>query len=178
LNRTEIFMDPVIGTGDREKIVTAIFDCIRGMFNAASEQTREVERETGLSYNQVWALKAISCSSPVRVSDLAKKMYHHPATIVGILDRLEARQLITRTRSREDRRVVAVDLTPKARRIVASMPEVFHNSMLDVFEEVEVGELMTMLGNLKKLSSLIEVHISQGDISSRSAEKRNNISQK
>jgi len=38
-------------------------------------------------------------------------MYLHPATVVGILDRLESRGLMKRMRSRDDRRVVNVQLT-------------------------------------------------------------------
>lgn len=163
-------------TDARDNLVAEIYDCVRGLFNVVSEQYREVERETGLSYSQFWTLKVISGSSPVRVSDLARKMHLHPATMVGILDRLETRQLITRTRSCEDRRVVDVNLTIEARRIVVSMPEVFHSRMLDGFKEVADGDLMAMLGSLKQLSALLESNCSMRDIASRCAAK--NSSQK
>ena len=54
------------------------------------------------------------------VSELARRMYLHPATVVGIFTRLESHGLIKRTRSKEDRRVVWVELTLKGKNLVAA----------------------------------------------------------
>jgi len=53
----------------------------------------------------------------MKVSDLARRMYLHPATMVGLLDRLEAKELLKRTRSDKDRRVVFIDLTDQGREL-------------------------------------------------------------
>jgi MarR family transcriptional regulator, organic hydroperoxide resistance regulator len=80
-----------------------------------NEYSKKAERETGLTGPQLWAIKVISEDAPIKVSDLARRMYLHPATVVGILDRLEARDLASRTRSLVDRRVVEIELTEKGR---------------------------------------------------------------
>ncbi|HWI40886.1 MAG TPA: MarR family transcriptional regulator, partial [Verrucomicrobiae bacterium] len=107
-----------------ELAVADILDNIRRVFQVVNEQSKRVERETALTGPQVWAIKTIAREEPVRVSALARRMYLHPATVGGILDRLEKRGLVVRTRSEEDRRVVEVTLTPEGRLLVETSPEV------------------------------------------------------
>ena len=86
--------------------VSIIIDNIRRVFKAVNEQSKKAEHETGITGPQLWAIKIIGDLSPVRVSDLARHMYLHPATVVGILDRLESGKLVKRVRSKDDKRVV------------------------------------------------------------------------
>jgi MarR family transcriptional regulator, organic hydroperoxide resistance regulator len=119
-----------------ETMVAEVMDNIRRVFQVVNEQSKRVERETGLTGPQVWAIKMLA-AGPVRVSELAKKMYLHPATIVGILDRLEKRGLIVRVRSTEDRRVVEVNLTEAGRELVESSPEVASNKIAHGLESLD-----------------------------------------
>ena len=74
-------------------VVAGIIDDIRRVFQVVNEQSKKAKRETGLTGPQLWAIKMIGELSPVRVSDLAARMYLHPATVVGILNRLELQGL-------------------------------------------------------------------------------------
>ncbi len=109
---------------EKHRTIADIIDNVRRIFQILNEQSKKVERETGLTGPQLWTIKAIAESSPVRVLDLAKRVYLHPATVVGILDRLEARGYLLRRRSGDDRRVVWVELTEKGRGLLSSAPEV------------------------------------------------------
>jgi DNA-binding MarR family transcriptional regulator len=112
--------------------VSRTIDNIRRVFKAVNKQSKKEEHETGITGPQLWAIKIIGDLSPLRVSDLARRMYIHPATVVGILDRLESRKLVKRVRSKDDRRVVKVRLTdegkillPRLRRLLrgCSLPD-------------------------------------------------------
>jgi len=94
---------------NKSKLVADMIDNIRRVFQAVNEYSKKAERETGLTSPQLWAIKVIAEGAPIKVSEVANRMYLHPATVVGILDRLEGRDLVTRTRSKEDRRVVEID---------------------------------------------------------------------
>jgi len=95
-----------------------ILDNLRRVFQAINEYSRCAERTTGLTAHQLWALKILANSEPMKVSDLARAMHLRPPTMVGILDRLEAKQLIQRSAAKHDRRVVELNLTQQAREIV------------------------------------------------------------
>jgi DNA-binding MarR family transcriptional regulator len=101
-----------------------ILDDLRRVFQAINDYSRAAERTTGLTAHQLWAIKIVAKSPSMKVSDLARTMHLRPPTVVGILDRLEAKQLIQRTAAKHDRRVVEVRLTEQAREIVDHAPEV------------------------------------------------------
>jgi DNA-binding MarR family transcriptional regulator len=139
-----------------EKMVAEIMDNIRRVFQVVNEQSKHVERETGLTGPQVWAIKVLSSQGTVRVSDLARKMYLHPTTVVGILDRLEKRGLVFRTRSLEDRRVVDVALTEEGRRLVDHTPEVASNKITHGLESLNIPELTIIHHGLDRLTQILD----------------------
>lgn len=104
--------------------IPEVIDNLRRIFQAVNEYSRNAERKTALTGPQLWALQILANSPSMRVSELARQMYLSPATVVGILDRLETKGLVTRTRSKEDRRVVNLDLTERGLELVANAPKV------------------------------------------------------
>lgn len=74
----------------RDKVtITDTIDNLRRIYFAINEYSKSAERTTGLTGPQLWALKIIDHKAPIMVSELAHKMFLRPATVVGIIDRLE-----------------------------------------------------------------------------------------
>ena len=137
-------------------MVAEIMDNIRRVFQVVNEQSKQVERETGLTGPQVWAIKVISSHGTLRVSELAARMYLHPTTVVGIIDRLEKRGLVCRTRSLEDRRVVDVSLTEEGRSLVDHTPEVASNKITQGLESLSTEELTVIYHGFDRLTQILD----------------------
>jgi DNA-binding MarR family transcriptional regulator len=127
---------------DRTKLVAETIDDLRRIFQAVSDFSRQAERVTGLTGPQLWAVKAIEESKSIRVSDLAKRMYLHPTTVVGILDRLEAQGLVQRIRSKTDRRVVDVELTHAGEKLAENSPDVAQDLLVKGLEKTTEDKLL------------------------------------
>lgn len=140
----------------RERMVSETMDNIRRVFQVVNEQSKRVERETGLTGPQIWAVKIISELGTVRISDLARAMYLHPATVVGIVDRLEKRGLAVRERSSEDRRVVEVALSSEGKRLVNDSPEVASNKIIHGLESLPLERLGMIHCGLESLVSILD----------------------
>ncbi len=136
-------------------MVADIIDNIRRVFQAVNEYSKKAERETGLTGPQLWAIKVIAAEAPIRVSELARRMYLHPATVVGIIDRLEARELVSRTRSQEDRRVVEIQLTDRGKGLVAQSPEVAQGLLVKGLETLPDKKLQHMADGLAQLVNIL-----------------------
>ena len=95
-------------------------------------------------------------SVSVRVSDLAAKMYLHPATVVGILNRLELQGLIKRMRTSEDRRVVKIELTDAGNAIVAKAPQVAQGLLVSGLEVLPLKRLQDISAGLEELVHILE----------------------
>lgn len=142
---------------NKAKLIADIVDNIRRVFQVVNEQSKRAKKETGLTGPQLWAIKVISDASQIRVSDLAEKMYLHPATVVGILNRLENNGLIKRIRTNNDRRVVHVTLTDKGRDIVRKSPEVSQGLLVAKLGALTILSLKDILEVLDQLVEIISI---------------------
>lgn len=136
-------------------VVAGIIDDIRRIFQVLTEQSRKIESETSLTGPQLWVVKILKETSPMKVSDLARRMYLHPATMVGLLDRLEAKCLLKRTRSEKDRRVVFIDLTEQGRELEINSPEVVQNMLVSGLEKLTAQELKVISGGLEQVVTIL-----------------------
>jgi MarR family transcriptional regulator, organic hydroperoxide resistance regulator len=135
--------------------VAEIINNIRRVFQVFNDYSKKARRETGLTGPQLWAIKMIAENAPVKVSDLARLMFVQPATVVGILDRLERKGLAARTRSREDRRVVTIDLTPAGKDLVSQAPEVVQGHLVKGLETLPTHRLLLIEDGMEQLVKIL-----------------------
>jgi len=95
---------------------------LRRLFKAIQEYSKAIFRRTGLSGPQVWALTILDREPALSLGELAQRIFAHPSTVSGIVDRLEERGAVQRVVDREDRRGIRLSLTPLGRRILRKSP--------------------------------------------------------
>lgn len=139
---------------DKTQVVAQIIDNIRRVFQVVNEHSKRAEKETGITGPQLWAIKTIAQESPIMVSELARRMYLHPATVVGILDRLEKQGLVARVRSTVDRRVVRAELTGQGQKLVRQAPEVAQGLLVEGLENLSANKLQNID---KGLDTLVDI---------------------
>lgn len=126
---------------NKHEVISHIMDNIRRVFQILNEQSQRVKQETGLTGPQLWTIRVIHEHGPINISDIAGRMYIHPTTVLGIVDRLEARGLVSRNRSKDDRRVVWVELTQDGKDLVQSVPEVVQGLLGARLEGIALNDL-------------------------------------
>lgn len=139
------------------ELVAGIIDNLRRVFQVINEQSKRAEHETGLTGPQLWAMKVIYDSATIKLSDLARKMYLHPATVVGIIDRLEARGLVERTRSTKDRRVVDLALTPLGSEKVSQSPNLAQELLVSGLEALPEAQITHIYDGLEQFVRILGV---------------------
>ena len=139
----------------KAEMVAEIIDNLRRVFQVVNEQSKKAEHATGLTGPQLWAIKTIAQEAPIMVSELARRMYLHPATVVGILDRLEKQRLVVRVRSSEDRRVVKVELTGQGRTLVKKSPEVAQGLLVSGLEKLNPKKLLNIAHGLDQMVGIL-----------------------
>ncbi len=143
--------------GRNSKQVAEIVDNIRRVFQVINEQSKRVKRQTGLTGPQLWTIKTIADADTINVKELAHRIYLHPATVVGILDRLEENGLVVRTRSKEDRRVVGIKLTGKGQQLVANAPEAVQGILASGLEKLTGRQLSIIDNGLAELVKMLGI---------------------
>jgi DNA-binding MarR family transcriptional regulator len=120
----------------------------RVILSAAVE--REIA-EHGVTYEQWGVLLMILKERGDTAAMLAREMECDTGSMTRMIDRLEAKDLIVRTRSTDDRRVVRLELTASgkrlAERLVAAMATVLNRHLAGFSHE----ELETFKGFLRRI---------------------------
>jgi MarR family 2-MHQ and catechol resistance regulon transcriptional repressor len=105
----------------------------------------------GLTPTQLGVLEGILHRGAMTQRELGRKVLTSAGNMTDVIDKLERRGLVSRTRAKLDRRSVLVDLTPAGRTLIQS---VFPGHAADIaaamagLDRAELGELGRLLRKL------------------------------
>ena len=145
------------GRVTRDVAISEIMQSLRRIVKAIQDYSHEVSGKFGITGPQLWALKTISQNESLSLSDLSERMYLHPSTITGVIDRLEKKGYVTRNRDRVDRRVIYVQLTLEGRSLSKRAPNPAQGKMIYGLKKLKKGELNLIYDSVQKLVKIMEV---------------------
>ncbi len=129
---------------------------LRRIFKALQNYSHEVSHQYGITGPQLWVLKTVFKNGGLPLGELSQKMYLHPSTITGVVDRLEKKGYVSRDRDREDRRVVMVQLTPKGKRLAKRAPNPVQGKMSHGLRQMRKEKLESIYEAVQALVEIME----------------------
>ena len=144
---------------DQIRRAVAIFETmqsLRRIFKALQNYSHEVSHQYGITGPQLWVLKTVFKNGGLPLGELSQKMYLHPSTITGVVDRLEKKGYVSRDRDQEDRRVVMVQLTPKGKRLVKRAPNPVQGKMIHGLRQLRKEKLDFIHESVQTLVEIME----------------------
>jgi DNA-binding MarR family transcriptional regulator len=136
--------------------ISEIMQSLRRIFKATHNYSSEVLDKFGITGPQLWALNTIPKDQGLPLGELSEKMYLHPSTITGLVDRLEKRGYVVRERDQRDRRVIKILLTPKGKALVKKGPNPIQGKMIYGLGGLKGGELRSIYDSIQKLVEIME----------------------
>ena len=123
----------------------------RVIYGSVRQHYREIEQACGILGTQLWILQEVSKTPGIGISSLAERLFVHQSTASQLVEKLVARGLLIKERSKEDQRRVGLQVTEEALRML--------NASQGSSKGVLLGALLSLtepsLAELDKL--LIEV---------------------
>lgn len=107
----------------------SILRSLRRISRAIDLFSRHLARVYDLTGPQLVCLRELKKGGSTSPSELAARVSLSPATVTGILDRLETRRLVRRRRNPKDKRRVIVSLTRDGRALVGEAPPPLHHRL-------------------------------------------------
>jgi len=105
----------------------------------------------GLTATQLGVLEAILHKGPLTQRELGRKVLTSAGNMTDVVDKLEARCLVRRTRSPRDRRVVPVELTPGGRALIEGLFPAHARDIAAAMGGLSCEELVVLDGLLRRL---------------------------
>ncbi len=140
----------------RDAQISETMQSLRRIFKAIEDYSQEVSNSFGITGPQLWALKTVSRHPGLALGDLSRKMYLHPSTVTGVIDRLESKGYVTRDRDSADRRVVNVKLTPAGQDLAAKAPNPIQGKMIYGLMKLSENELSVIYESVRRLAEIAE----------------------
>lgn len=101
----------------------AVLTQFRVVITNLKKHYHDIEKTTGVTGTQLWALVAISQQPGLTVGTLARELAVHQSTASNLLDRLVELGYVTRAREGVDQRVVSLYLTEKGTATANNAPQ-------------------------------------------------------
>ena len=133
-----------------------IFMDLRRIMRAMDVYSRQLAGSHGLTGPQMLCLREILDQGSLTTGALALAIALSPATLTGILDRLEVRGLVSRERRPEDKRRVLVSLTPLGLQMAQELPSPLQERFGSRLTELSADEQAALRQALNKVARMME----------------------
>ncbi len=129
---------------------------LRKVIRAIDMRSRQLNKDVGLTGPQLLVLQEVGKNPGVMVKQIAQSINLSPATITSILDRMEARALVNRVRSNEDKRKVGVFLSETGQAALAAAPLPLQEHFLNRFNSLEEWEKSLMVSTMQRIATMMD----------------------
>ena len=136
---------------DYDRLLTAL----RRIIRVTDLNAKKLAKETGLTPPQFLILQALDGAGALSIGAIATEINLSQATVTSIVDRMEARGVVTRRRNEKDRRVVNVDLTTEGRDLLDQAPKLLQDRLQDRFNGLKDWEKGFLISALDRMSDLL-----------------------
>src|SRR3546814_15363245 len=118
---------------------------IRRLLRAAEMTERQLASATGLTPSQLVVLQEVSRHGETTAGAIASAVQFSQATVTNLVDRLEQRGIVARSRRERDRRQGWVSITAEGRAAFSSAPDMMQDRFQSRFANLPAWEQALIL---------------------------------
>jgi DNA-binding MarR family transcriptional regulator len=130
---------------------------IRRLMQAGELYTKELNKIYNVSSAQLNCLLALHENGPLSPSQIARYILVNSSTVTGIIDRLENKGLVTRSRVSSDRRIITVELTKDGKVLSENAPPPVQTKIIDGLNKLSEKQIEQIAKTLIKLTNMLDV---------------------
>jgi len=118
-----------------------------------TQRLTDLLKPSGLSPTQYNVLRILrgAAGKGVCCGEIGERMITRDPDVTRLIDRLEKRNLLTRSRSKEDRRFVSIHLTPEGLELVNQLDEPLEKWNRKLMQNISSGEMKVLIELLEQL---------------------------
>ncbi len=129
---------------------------LRQVIRAIDIHSRQLNKQSGLTGPQLMVMQNIALLDAPLAKDIAKEIALSAATVTTIIDRLESRALVIRTRSETDKRKVHLSLSESGKLLLSSSPKPLQDHFIKRYQNLEEWEQSQLLSAVERIASMMD----------------------
>lgn len=134
----------------------SVLQRFRVLIRTAQRHSQWIERQSGVTGAQLWALQELSEGPGLRVGELANLMALHQSTASNMIDKLESAGLVRKERTSADQRVVRLYLTDSGAELLTLAPSPARGVLPEALRQLPEHELSRLQQDLDALLKQIK----------------------
>lgn len=134
-----------------------ILQSLRQIIRAIDVHSRKLKAEHKITGPQLLCLLAVVEGGSLISAEIASRVHLSPSTIVGILDRLEAKGLVRRKRDEKDRRLIHITATEQGRSLAREAPSPLQDALASALQRLPRTEQSSLSLSLMRIVDLMQV---------------------
>lgn len=152
---TEQLLPPPLSAAN-ERYDLQILHAIRRIIRASDMHSKELASNYNITAPQLITLHTIASRPGTTINGLSKIVSLDASTLVGIIDRLEAKGYVTRARSTEDRRQVSLHITESGQQFLEQAPSPLQSSLARTLTRLSPLEQSVIAQSLERIVQMID----------------------
>jgi len=145
-----------INNNNNKDLSEEILITLRQISRAMSIYSKSLDKHYGLTAPQLIILQELSHSSQIAIGEIARKISLSQATVTDIIDRLETKDLVQRTKNNLDRRQVMIKITSNGMNIINKGLSLLHKDFLAKFNQLQKWEQHLLLSSVERIASMMQ----------------------
>jgi len=129
---------------------------LRRVIRAIDIHSRQLNKQSGLTGPQLMVMQNIAHFESPLAKDIAKEVALSAATVTTIIDRLESRGLVIRTRSERDKRKVHLSLSESGKLLLSESPKPLQDHFIRRYQNLEEWEQSQLLSAVERIASMMD----------------------
>ncbi|ABM03828.1 transcriptional regulator, MarR family [Psychromonas ingrahamii 37] len=130
---------------------------LRRVIRSISIHSRKLHKESGLTVPQLMVMRKIAQLDQPLAKQIAQEITVSAATVTTILDRLQSRHLIIRTRSETDKRKVHLSLSEVGQKLLNDLPKApLQEHFIKRYQHLEDWEQSQLLSAVERIASMMD----------------------
>jgi len=138
-----------------DPIVLQIARRLRQITHEVDRYSKYMQENYQITIPQLVCLREIHENGPIALGALSKIVYVNSSTVTGIVDRLERRNLVRRTRVSKDRRQIHVEITEEGLEFIANAPGPLEEKFTQRISKLDKDEVKAILFAIEKLVTML-----------------------
>jgi DNA-binding MarR family transcriptional regulator len=135
-----------------------VLQALRQVIRAVDLHSRQLLTQHKITGPQLITMLTVKSYEPVTVSAIAGHIHLSPSTVIGILDRLEAKGLIRRDRDLKDRRLMWISLTEQGKVLANNAPSPLQDTLAEALVKLPETELVMIVESLERIVRFMQMH--------------------
>ncbi|KXS45120.1 MULTISPECIES: MarR family winged helix-turn-helix transcriptional regulator [unclassified Candidatus Frackibacter] len=128
---------------------------LRTISSKINKETKDNLSKFNLNKSRFFVLIIVSKYENITMGELKKEMHLACSSITNLVDKLEDDNLLKRSRSKEDRRVINLHLTEKGEELLESIMTFRCQYINQAIKKLDVTETLQLKDTLKKINQLL-----------------------